>query len=335
MKTSRLSIVHLDLDNVISLLPSVVVLLTVSACSVPESNDTISLVSSYVDQRPNILLLVADDLGYSDIRPYGSEIPTPNIDHPAENGVTFSRFYVAPSCSPSRAMLMTGQDNHAAGLGNMAKTVADNQFGLPGYEGHLREDVPTIAERLSAVSYHTYMTGKWHLDLAQNQSAHARGFERSFSLLLGAASHFQDAVGPDAHRTQALYREDGGLVEVLPEGFFSTDFYTDRMIEYIDHNLEDGKPFFAYVAYTAPHWPLQLPANYLERHHGRYDQGYDRVRAKRFARIQRLGLAPAEMALPVRSADIAPWDSLDASARQSHARDMELLLGWLSTWMRV
>ena len=311
----------------IGILRGVAVLLTVSACSGPESNDPISSASPYFDQRPNILLLVADDLGYSDIGPYGSEIPTPNIDQLAENGVTFSRFYAAPSCSPSRAMLMTGQDNHVAGLGNMAETVADNQVGLPGYEGHLREDVPTIAERLGSVGYHTYMTGKWHLGLAQSQSAHARGFERSFSLLFGAASHFQDAVGPDAHRTQALYREDGELVEVLPEGFFSTDFYTDRMIEYIDENLEDGRPFFAYVAYTAPHWPLQVPASYMERHRGRYDQGYDQVRAKRFTRMQKLGLVPAEMALPVRSADIAPWDSLDASARQSHARDMELYAG--------
>lgn len=281
------------------------------------------------DGRPNILLLVADDMGYSDIGPYGSEIPTPNLDQLAQTGVAFTRFYAAPSCSPSRAMLMTGQDNHVAGLGNMAETVADNQLGLPGYEGHIRKDTPTIAERLKGLGYHTYMTGKWHLGLEREQSAHARGFERSFSLLLGGGSHFEDAVGPDAHRPRALYREDGELVEKLPEGFFSTSFYTDRMIEYIDGNLEDGKPFFGYVAYTAPHWPLQVPAEYLDRHRGRYDQGYDVVRARRFERMQALGLVPAGMTLPERSPEISSWDSLDADTRQSLARDMELYAGMI------
>ena len=277
--------------------------------------------------RPNILLIVADDMGYSDIGSYGGEIPTPNLDRLADEGMSFTRFYAAPTCSPARAMLMTGVDSHVAGLGNMAETVADNQMGLPGYEGHLRAELPTIAERLTETDYHTYMAGKWHLGLKRDQSAHARGFERSFALLYGAASHYDDGLGPDSHRPYALYREDGNLVDELPAGFFSTSFYTDRMIDYIDSNLADGRPFFGYVAYTAPHWPLQLPGSFQNSSEGRYDRGYDVVRAERFKRMQQLGLVPAETALPERPADVAAWAELTEQARHTHAREMEIYAG--------
>ena len=143
--------------------------------------------------RPNILLIVADDMGYTDLGLYGGEIRTPNIDALGRSGILMTDFYASMTCSPARAMLLTGMDNHLVGLGNMSETVADNQIGLPGYEGYLNNRALTLAELLKESDYHTYMAGKWHLGSSHEQSARARGFERSFSLLHGAGSHFDDA----------------------------------------------------------------------------------------------------------------------------------------------
>ncbi|MEH6517108.1 MAG: arylsulfatase [Halioglobus sp.] len=273
---------------------------------------------------PNILLIVADDLGYSDIGAFGGEISTPNLDKLASQGMRLSNFHTGPTCSVSRSMLMSGVDSHIAGLGNMAETVADNQLGRPGYEGYLNYRVDTLAEVLKSVGYHTYMSGKWHLGMQPEQSPSSRGFEQSFALLHGGGSHFSDMAGGDAHRTPLLYRDDGRLIREVPEDFYSTTFYTDRLLSQIGSNIDDDKPFFAYLAYTAPHWPLQAPEGVINKYQGQYDEGYDVIREGRFAAQQKLGLLSASTPGPPRPAHIRSWLELSDEDQRFHARNMEI-----------
>ena len=303
---------------------SLVVLL--SACSPDGGSGTAPSTENNqaIKARPNILLVVADDLGYSDIGAFGSEILTPNLDDLAAGGMLLTNFYSGPTCSVTRSMLMTGMDSHIAGLGNMAETVADNQMGQPGYEGHLSARVDTVAEILKSAGYHTYMAGKWHLGMHPDRSPRNRGFEQSFAMLYGAGSHFSDMAGGDAHRHPVLYRENGLLIDELSDDFYSTTFYTDRIIEQIDSNVDDGRPFFAYLAYTAPHWPLQAPDSIIDKYRGAYDRGYDSVRQGRFAAQQKLGLFDSSIQAPQRPGYVKPWVDLSDQERAYHARNMEI-----------
>lgn len=273
--------------------------------------------------RPNILVIVADDLGYTDLGATGGEIRTPALDALARSGSLFTSFLVSPACSPTRAMLLSGVDTHPAGLGTMAGEADENQLGQPGYEGVLSERVVSVATLLRGAGYHTYMAGKWHLGMDEHQGPHRRGFERSFALLPGGASHFSDAAGLFESGPRAPYREDGRDVD-LPAGFYSTAAYTDKLIEHIDSGRSDGRPFFAYAAYTAPHWPLQVPDAELDRYRGVYDAGYDVLRARRFESARRLGLVPAAAAVPERTPFARAWDALLPEERQREARAMEL-----------
>ncbi len=246
-------------------------------------------------KRPNFLLLIADDMGYTDLGSYGGEIATPVLDRLAREGVRFTEFYVSPTCSPTRSMLLSGTDMHAAGLGNMATMLAPNQLGRPGYEGVLNQQVVTVASLLRDGGYHTYMAGKWHLGYEPDQSPRARGFERDFTLLAGGASHFDDQWNLEWQRPKAPYMEDGRPLEKLPKGFYSTKTYTDKMIEFIGANRGDGKQFLSYMAYTAPHGPLHVPNDWLRRYKSRYDVGWDAVREVRFRRLKELGLINEEV----------------------------------------
>ncbi len=298
--------------------------LLLSGCSQDAEQSSASNDSHDTQSRPNILLIVADDLGYSDIGPFGSEISTPTLDKLAAEGMSFTQFYSGPTCSVTRAMIMSGMDSHIAGLGNMAETVADNQMGQPGYEGYLSNNVDTIAEVLNAAGYHTYMSGKWHLGMLPDQSPRNRGFDKSFALLYGGGSHFADMAGGDEHRHPLLYRDDGRLVKALPKDFYSTTFYTDRLIEQIDSGRHDNKPFFAYLAYTAPHWPLQAPDAVIDKYRGAYDIGYDAVRERRFAEQQKRGLFPSSIKAPTRPSYVKPWQQLSDDEQVFHARNMEI-----------
>ena len=272
--------------------------------------------------RPNILIIVADDLGYSDLGAYGGEIGTPNLDALSRSGVLFTRFYSSPTCSPTRAMLLTGTDHHLAGLGTMAGDHTPNQQGQPGYEGYLNFRVVTVAELLRDAGYHTYMTGKWHLGLEEETGPANRGFERSFALLPGGAGHFDD-LDLAGGRSGAIYREDGVLTP-LPEDFYSTRFYAERMIDYIDDGRVDGRPFFAYLAFTAPHWPLQAPDSSIARHAGAYGGGYDALLSERLERMKSLGLLSAEVQPPARLPGERAWEELTAAERRVEARKMEI-----------
>ena len=274
-------------------------------------------------ERPNILLIVADDLGFSDLGSYGGEIRTPNIDRLANEGLRFTNFYVAPSCSPTRSMLMTGLDNHVVGLGNMYERTAPNQLGREGYEGSLLKQYPTVAEVLRDNGYHTYMAGKWHLGHEPDAIPHGRGFERSFSLLNGGGSHF-DMTGSNRENELSEFVEDGNYLEKLPRNYYSSRTFTDKLIAYIDANRADGKPFFAHLAFQAPHDPLQVPDEWLRRYQGTYDMGWDALREARLARMKSLGVLPAEAEMAPRVWYVPEWDALTGIAQVTNARRMEV-----------
>lgn len=282
-----------------------------------------------VKQTPNIVLIVADDLGYSDLGCFGSEISTPNIDALAGQGQIFTNFYTAAVCSPTRAMLLTGTDNHIAGLGNMAEQIdgIDQLIAQPGYEGYLNDSVVSVAQLLKDQGYHTYIAGKWHLGWDPEQSPKAKGFERSYTLLDGSASHYY----PSEFRS---FWEDDHYT-TYPEGLYSTDFYTDKLIEFITDDEDDNQPFFLYAAYTSPHWPLQAPSEYIEKYEGKYNFGYDSLRRFRFQRLKEKGIIDTDIELPalpkvkgdlydITDRPLIPWDTLDQAEQRIEARKMEV-----------
>ncbi|MCP4385776.1 MAG: sulfatase-like hydrolase/transferase [Hyphomicrobiales bacterium] len=231
-------------------------------------------------EQPNILLIVADDLGYSDLGAFGGEIDTPHLDALAEEGYLLTQFHAAPNCGPSRAAMLTGVDSHRAGVGGNEGATADNQRDLPAYQGYLREDVVAVAELLRDAGYHTAMAGKWHMGHDPRNVPGARGFDQSFALLNGAASHWADQL-PIIPGEETKYTRNDEIVGTLPEEFYSSTYFTDRIIEYIDEGLETDKPFFAYLAFTAPHNPLHAPDASIAKYRGSYDRGWDVLAGER------------------------------------------------------
>lgn len=278
---------------------------------------------------PNILLIMGDDMGYTDIGSFGAEIQTPNIDTLGKEGVRFSNFHTSVACSPTRSMLMTGTDNHIAGLGNMAELMTPEQKGKPGYEGHLNDRVVTLAEVLRDGGYHTYMAGKWHLgDDGPEYFPHARGFERSFSMLQGGASHWSDMAGLQAKAQPiAKYSMDGKELHELPRDFYSSRSYADFLINAIRENRGDGKPFLAYLAPTAAHDPIHVPEPWLSKYRGQYDDGYEVLKTRRIAGAKREGLIPESAPAAGPHPKVKPWDSLSSEQKAIESRTMEAYAG--------
>ncbi len=273
-----------------------------------------------IEPRPNILLLVADDLGYADLGCYGGDIATPNIDGLASSGIRFSRFHTAPMCAPTRAMLLTGNDNHIAGVGRQALSTQ-----VFGYEGYITNRVATIPALLRKDGYHTYMAGKWHLGNGKEANPHQKGFEHSFVLLEGVGNHY-NSQGLFKGIPVSHYTEDGKPTK-WPEGSYSTDLYTDKLIEYIDQNKDDKRPFFAYAAYTSPHWPLQVDEAYWKKYEGRYDEGYDKLKEERLLSLKKAGMIPENAVLPPTHPSLRPWNSLSENEKKIESRKMELYSG--------
>lgn len=271
------------------------------------------------DKRPNILLIVADDLGYADLGSYGGDIATPSIDSLASEGVLFTQFHTAPLCAPTRSMLLSGNNNHVAGMANQGVRGIMGQ-DYPGYEAQLSDRIVPFPGLLRDAGYNTYMIGKWHLGVTAENGPKVAGFERSYSLLNGAGNHW-DEVG---------FYEGGSIIwsddkfTHWPEGAYSTDHFTDQLLGFIEQGKEDDKPFFAFAAYTSPHWPLTVPEKYLNRYAGHYDKGYDHLREQRFESLKTAGIIPADSKLPPRNKDIAPWDTLDKESQKRESRKMEL-----------
>ena len=282
-------------------------------------------------KQPNILLVMADDMGWTDVGSFGSEIDTPNLDALAQSGVKFSNFYTSVSCSPTRSMLLSGTDNHIAGLGNMGEMLTPSQRGKPGYEGHLNNRVVSLAELLRDGGYHTYMAGKWHLGHEPEYFPHARGFERSFSMLFGGASYWSDMYGLLAvHEEVAEYVLDDKRLSELPKDFYATRSYTDFLIESIRANRDDGKPFFAYLAFTAPHDPMHVPEPWLSKYRGNYDEGYEALKAQRAAAAKQRGLVSDSAPMPERYHMVKAWDSLTKEQQALESRGMEVYAGMVN-----
>ncbi|KAK5175744.1 uncharacterized protein LTR77_000883 [Saxophila tyrrhenica] len=299
------------------------------------------------EKRPNFLIIVADDLGYSDIGCFGSEINTPNLDKLAQNGARFTNYYTAAACSPTRAMLLSGTDNHIAGLGimNEQKGMDPERWDVPGHEGYLNHSVAALSELLQDGGYHTLMSGKWHLGLKPEHNPHVRGFDRSYALLPGGSNHYgwEPQLDPKEDwkffggGTTLLYTEDGvesvpeANLEANPDGFFSSDSYTDKLIGYLDQRTEDEKekPFFAFLPFSAPHWPLQCPKESREKYRGVYDEGPDALRLKRLEALKRMGIVkedvvPHEVVAPPA---IPEWKDMTEYQRKQSAAAMEAYAG--------
>jgi arylsulfatase len=280
---------------------------------------------SLADERPNIVLIIADDLGFSDIGAFGSEIRTPNLDALAMDGVRLTNFHAAPTCAPSRSMLLTSVDHHLAGSGVNPATLfrLPELRGRPGYEGYLNDSVVTFVSLLNDAGYHTYITGKWDPGTRPGQLPIDHGFDKSFVMTGGGASHFHDMAGMSRPAPVMPYYEDGRRVDNLPEDFYSSEFYTDRIIEYVNSN-DDGQPFLAYLSFTAAHWPLQVPDDWLDRYADDYEEGWHAVRESRFRRMKDLGVIPAHSELSLGHPAVQDWDKLLPAQREVELKRMRV-----------
>ncbi|KAL6399445.1 Arylsulfatase [Ilyonectria robusta] len=327
-------------------------------------------------KRPNFLVIVADDLGFSDCSCFGSEINTPHIDAIAaeSNAIRYTNFHVAAACSPTRSMLMTGKsksisfqamglqntllmgrkrcpdkrstgtDHHIAGLGQLQEITRASpaHYGKPGHEGYLNQRVVALPELLSDGGYFTCMSGKWHLGLKLEHYPIRRGFKKSFALLPGCANHYayepqykDPSTEPGKFfetATRALHVEDDKVLGRLPDGFYSSDSYADKLMSHLDDRTQEEKeqPFFAYLPFSAPHWPLQAPKHVCDKYKGLYDDGPEALRQRRLARLKELGMVQPDVTPhPVVIIDGKPenWDELPEHVRKASSRAMEVYAG--------
>ena len=296
-------------SQTLQLTGTMVVVAMLAGCQSEAPPDTAAV--AVEDGRPNILFILTDDLGYTDVGAFGGEISTPNLDALAFEGVRLTNFHVAPYCAATRASLMSGTTTREAGV------IIHNE--------NLRPDVATMPEWLGAAGYHTYMSGKWNLGITPEESAHARGFELSFALGPPADNH----LGHSNYLPVSEFAPGGAYLEngvsfTLPEEWFSSNLFTDKLIEQISTNLNDGVPWFGYLALTAPHWPLQAPEDWIDRYAGRYDDGYDVVREARVARATELGVLPDGLTLDGYQGQAPAWNDLSEEHQAKLSRAMEI-----------
>jgi arylsulfatase/uncharacterized sulfatase len=271
--------------------------------------------------RPNIVVLVADDWGYSDVGSFGGEIATPNIDSLAKRGIRFSNFHVAASCSPTRAMLLTGVDNHRNGVGNMPEAMPAAHQGKPGYDGVLNDKVVTVATMLRDSGYHTYIAGKWHLGKSASTLPGQRGFERSFIQADSGSDNWEERPYVFLYDQASWFEQDRPAH--LPQNYYSSNFIVDQTLGYIRDGGKDGKPFFAYLGFQANHIPLQAPADLIAKYRGAYHSGWTALRQARRQRAVDLGLIPSGAGM-VTMASTADWNALSDKQRAYEERRMEV-----------
>lgn len=269
-------------------------------------------VESERDTRPNIVIIMADDLGYSDIGCYGGEIHTPNLDKLAENGLRFQRFYNAARCCPTRASLLTGLYPHEAGMGGMVSALDSDPEPGP-YQGYLDESTVTIAEVLKKAGYATYMSGKWHVGEKQDHWPVQRGFDRYFGLISGGSSYFELDKDTVRKRQMAL---DNSPWEPPVEGFYMTDAFSSYGEQFIREHFDqqEEKPFLLYLSYTAPHWPLHALPEDIQKYEGKYDKGWDELRDERYERMQGMGIVDATFRLSPREEGVSSWQEVENKA---------------------
>ncbi len=274
------------------------------------------LVSPMMSAPPNIVVILVDDMGWSDLGAYGGEIETPNIDALAKGGVRFTQFYNMARCCPTRAALLTGLYPHQAGVGHMV-----NDDRIPSYQGYLNDRSVTLAEALRPAGYTTLMTGKWHVGSAPGQWPLDRGFDRFWGTPSGGGVYFKDTLET---RPEVFFVDGAKRVEP-PDDLYVTATFTDRAIGFVDEAVtRTKKPFFLYLAHIAPHWPLQAKPADIAKYAGRYDLGWDAVREKRFARQKEMGLVARDAVLSPRDPQAKPWSEMPAAARKDLAHRMEI-----------
>ena len=272
--------------------------------------------------RPNIVVLVADDWGFTDVGAFGSEIATPHIDELARRGVRFSNFHVAASCSPTRSMLLTGVDNHRNGVGNLREAMPRAHMGQPGYQGSLTPQVVTVASLLQDSGYRTYAAGKWNVGSEPYNRPNRRGFDRSIVQGDTGSDNWDPQQRYLPHSAKVDWFEDGKQAR-MPASFYSSEYFVDRAIDYIDSGKTSGKPFFAYVAFQANHVPIQAPQAFIDKYKGRYDAGWDTLRQQRRDKAASLGLIPPGTPFTT-MATSKRWSELSGKDRRYQARQMEI-----------
>ncbi len=278
------------------------------------------------DERPNIILIMADDMGYSDIGCFGSEIPTPNLDRLASKGIRFSQFYNGARCCPTRASLLTGLFPHQAGIGQMSEEPSDTasyHWGTQGYQGYLNRNCVTLAEVLGSAGYHTYMSGKWHLGMhGEEKWPLQRGFEKYYGILAGATSYLKPQGG------RGLWYMNTKLPAPQSK-YYTTDAFTDSAIAFVNQQ-KDNNPFFLYLAFNAPHWPLQAKEEDIKKFEGNYLKGWDKVREERYARQLKSGIVTADTKLSTRDSAVRAWDKLSAAEQKDVAHRMAVYAAQVS-----
>ncbi|WP_262500832.1 arylsulfatase [Pseudohalioglobus sediminis] len=270
-------------------------------------------------ERPNIVLVLADDLGFTDLGSYGSEINTPTLDALAQEGVRFTNYHTAANCAPARAMLLTGVDAHIAGVPNIPEMLAPEQKRHSHYQGVLGNNVVTVATLLEGAGYHTYMAGKWHLGAGPGQLPSERGFKRTVALADSGADNWEQRPYIPLYEKASWYAD--GKEYQLPDDFYSSRFLVDKTIEFIDSNIDDGTPFFAYLPFQAVHIPVQAPQEFIDRYMGVYDGGWDELREQRRQKAVELGIIPADSGIG-RMSTTDDWNALDADQRRYQAKRM-------------
>lgn len=276
--------------------------------------------------RPNVVLIVADDLGFSDIAPYGSEVHTPTLSALADSGIRFTNYHTAASCAPTRGMLLTGVDSHRNGVPNIPETIPPEQSQYANYRGALGHNVVTVASLLHAAGYHTYMAGKWHLGKTPDLLPFRRGFERTVTMADTGADNWEQKPYLAIYK-KANWFADGEEFE-LPKDFYSSRFLVDKTIEFISSNAEDGQPFFAYIPFQAVHIPVQSPQAFTDKYMGVYDGGWDELRRQRQARAKQLGIIPPDTTM-VDMSTTGDWDSYTEQEQRYHAKRMAVYAGMI------
>ena len=283
-----------------------------------------------VQAAPNVVIILVDDAGLMDFAPFGGEAHMPNIQALADRGVRFSHYRTSPLCAPSRAMLLTGIDNHLTGIATIPEVIPSEHAGKPGYSMALEPGVKTVAEYLRTAGYRTYMTGKWHMGSRLEDLPISHGFDRSFVLDASGADNWEQKPYMVYYETAPWYEDDQPAT--LPEDFYSSAFIVDKMIEYIDSAGEsntDAQPFFAYLAFQAIHIPIQAPREFTDRYTGVYDQGWQVLREQRWEKAQLLGLIPQNAPLAAMPEGLRVWEDLDAQERQYYSKAMSVNAGML------
>lgn len=276
--------------------------------------------------QTNFVVLLVDDAGLMDFGGYGGEARTPNINQLADQGMRFGNYHTSPLCSTSRAMLLTGLDNHRTGVGTIPEVLHETQAGSPAYAMRLLPGVKTIARRLKEAGYATFMTGKWHLGSGDGDLPHAHGFERSFALDASGADNWEHKSFLPLY-ADAPWFEDGQPAR-LPEDFYSSQFIVDKMIEYLG-TRDRTRPFFSYLAFQAIHIPVQAPREFTDHYQGVYAAGWDVLRTQRISTAQRLGLLPERASPPEPHPSLRAWDDLSADEQRHYEHSMMVNAGML------